>query len=86
MTENPPKSFSFFYSYFEALQTLSDPQRLRLVDAMLEFAFCGVVPDLADDMTLQLAWSLIRPNLERSISNAKSGARGGRPRKQAEEE
>jgi len=76
------KSIAFYRSYFEAGQLLSDEQRHRLYDAIPEFAFCGVEPDFDGDVMLQLAWSLCRPNVEKSVENALNGSKGGRPKKQ----
>lgn len=79
------KSIAFFYSYHEAASLLADNQRLRFYDAIFEYAFEGVVPDFSDDVTLRLAWSLVLPNLEKSIENYLNGKRGGRPRKKQDE-
>lgn len=79
-------SIAFFYSYYEASQMLEDAQRLRFYDSILEFAFEGVLPDFSDDVTLRLAWTLVQPNVRKSIENHQNGKRGGRPRRQAEEE
>lgn len=75
------KSIAFFYSYYEAATMLSDAQRLRFYDAITEYAFAAVVPDFSDDVTLRLAWSLVLPNLQKSIENYENGKKGGRPRK-----
>lgn len=79
-------SISFFRSYHEAAQLLTGQQRLRFYDGIAAFAFEGEVPDFTDDTTLRLCWSLVEPNLRKSIENRQNGKRGGRPRKQAEEE
>ena len=76
------KSIALYRSYFEAGQLLCEDQRHRLYDAITEFAFCGVEPDFEGGISLQLAWSLCRPNVEKSIENALNGSKGGRPRKQ----
>lgn len=76
----PATSFSFFASYYEALQLLDDERRLAIFDAMTAFAFEGELPAF-DDVTLKLAWSLIFPNLQRSVENSVNGKKGGRPKK-----
>lgn len=83
MNENAEKvkSIAFYRSYFEAGQLLSDDQRHMLFDGIAEFAFCGVEPDFDGDTMLQLAWSLCKPNVEKSVENALNGSKGGRPKK-----
>lgn len=73
------KGFTFFPSFFFALRGLSDGDRLKLYDAMCFFAFDGKEPQLPEN--LQPFFELIRPNLEKSISDRENGSRGGNKHK-----
>lgn len=69
-------SFTFFASYYEALQYLSDEYCGVMFKAICEFALKGNEPELTDPI-LKGYWTLIRPTLERSIKRAEAGRRGG---------
>lgn len=73
---NKASSFTFFASYYEALQYLSDKDCGVMIKAICEFALNGVEPDF-DTSVLKGYWTLIRPTLERSIKRAEAGRRGG---------
>lgn len=70
--------FSFFSSFYEAAQDLTDEQRLSLYDAMCAYAFEGFEPSFSGVMST--IWKLIKPNLDSSIKGQKTGATGGRPK------
>ena len=80
------KHFVFYRSYDEALSCLDDVDRLRVFDAMRDFAFRGCLPSFdpkkAEDFNCYLCWTLIRPSIEKSMENQKNGQRGGRPPKE----
>lgn len=75
-------SFSFFRSYADAARLLDDEERLWLFDSMCAFAFDGVLPEADGNVREQLAWTLIEPNLKKSIENQLNGKKGGRPKKE----
>lgn len=79
------KGISFFRSYYEAGQLLDVEQRHRLYDCIFEFAFEGVAPSFDGDRMLELAWTLVQPNLQKSVDNALNGKKGGRPKKPEQE-
>lgn len=62
-------SFAFHRSYDETFQALDDTQRLQLFDAMRDFAFRGVAPAF-DDRLMQIAWSLMAPNVKSSADRS----------------
>ncbi len=72
--------FSFFESYHRALSHVSNERYGRVVRAMSEFVFMGIVPSFADDADW-IVWELIKPIIERGkeISEARSdvGRKGG---------
>lgn len=70
------RGFTFFASYYEALQYLSDEDCGIMIKTICEFAINGNEPDLTEPV-LKGYWTLIRPTLERSIKRAEAGRRGG---------
>lgn len=75
-----PKAFSFFVSFWDVGKMVSDAQRHQLFDAMGYYVFEGVVPSFNDPM-LNMAWTLVQPNLDSSIKKSMNGQKGGRGRK-----
>nr|MCR4669180.1 DUF6291 domain-containing protein [Clostridia bacterium] len=72
------EKFTFFVSYYQALNHLSDPkERLAFVDALLEYAFCGVIPEF-NDGKLAAMFDLLKPNVDKTIRNIKNGLVNGR--------
>lgn len=69
-------SFTFFASYYEALQYLPDEDCGAVIKAICEFVFNGNEPQFADPI-LKGYWALILPTLERSIKRARAGRIGG---------
>lgn len=80
---NEGKSFIMLPSYFEALRTLEDGDRLTMYDAVMSYVFEGREPELQG--VLQSLFTLLRPNIDSFIrkyqANVENGRRGGRPRK-----
>lgn len=74
--------FMFFPSYADAFFSgaLDDHQIAELLRAMVEFMRS---PDFEPqlDPPLNMAFSFVRPNLERSLEDWRNGKRGGRPPK-----
>ena len=75
-----PKAISFYASYYEVAQRLTDAQRLRFYDGIMNFAFGGVVPDFEDDPILELVWISVMPNVQASVKKSLDGQKGGRPK------
>ena len=80
------RKFSFFESYGQMLDQLSDQQCADFVRAMYRWAFDGAEPEFEDSM-LQFAWPSIAEQItagvEISERSREAGKRGGRPRKDA---
>ena len=83
------KSIAFYRSFHDAADMLGDDMRLRFFDAIRNYAFEGIVPQIPDgeefDM-LRMAWTLAEPNLRTSMENSANGAKGGRGRKKPDPE
>lgn len=73
---NNIKSFSFYRNYYELIKYLSEEDRLKLYDAMLEFIFEDKEPVFEN--LLKGIWINLKMPLETSKNNA---GRGGRPKK-----
>ena len=71
-----PEKFTFFESYYRAAKSLTVKERREFFDAILLYAFEGVEPNL--DGSAAGMFEIARPNIEKSIQRAKSGAKGGK--------
>ena len=69
-------SFTFYQSYYEALQYLTDDDCGKMFRAICEFALCDKTPEF-DSPILKGYWTLMLPTLERSIKRAEAGRLGG---------
>lgn len=69
-------SFTFFASYYEALQYLSDEESGQMIKAICEFAINDIEPVFSNP-TLKGYWALVRPTLEKSVKRSQAGRRGG---------
>lgn len=76
----PPGQFTFFRSFYEAMAELEDKERLAFFDAMMAYAFEGVIPEF-DSFYLRMAWSLIEPNIQKSIKQSITNANNRRKKK-----
>ena len=74
---NNIKSFSFYRNYYELIKCLSNEERLKLYDAILEFVFEDKEPEFKN--LLKGIWVNLKMPLETSKNNA---GRGGRPKKE----
>lgn len=83
------RSVAFYRSFHDAASMLDDGMRLLFFDAIRNYAFEGIVPQIPDgeefDM-LRMAWTLAEPNLRTSMENSANGAKGGRGRKKPDPE
>lgn len=77
------RKYTFFESYFEAVEDLPDADRLAFLDAINLYAFRGVEPDFGAIPHLRIAWTLVKPSLDTSLTAFENGRKGGRPQKAA---
>lgn len=75
------QQFTFYRSYYEALQTLPKRDRLAAYDAIITYALDGTEPLLTGPAAT--AFILIKPTLDTGRKKAKSGKQGGENRKAA---
>ena len=69
----------FMESYYLALHNLPDKDRLMLYDSIFSYAFDGADPALPEG--LAPFFTLIKPNIDSSITRYRNGSKGGRPKK-----
>lgn len=80
--ERRVERFPFFYSYYEAYETLTDDaDKIRFIDAVMKYAFFGEEIDLPENLAGMFV--LTKPNIEKSVKNAQigkaNGKKGGAP-------
>lgn len=73
---------TFFESYYEAAQLMEPEERTDFYQSMFAYVFDGVEPVL-DGRVQQIAWLLVKPNLESSLKKQEVGSLGGRPKSDA---
>lgn len=81
--------FVFLRSYYEAIQSLPDEYRLELLDAVLQYAFQGQIPEALSPL-IRCSFTLLVPNIDSGIRRytacSENGRKGGRPPKQPRED
>lgn len=68
-------SLRIWHSYIEAARMLSDADRLAYYDALFDYGFDGIEPELTGIPAAMFL--LTKPNLDKSISKSEAGAIGG---------
>lgn len=63
MAEKRP-GVMLYFDIEPGLKMLDDPQRGRLLTAIMEYAHFGVVPDFSDPL-LSMAWSFVKTSIDR---------------------
>lgn len=76
-------SFIFYASFDEALKELPDKSRLKIYDAICDYALRGIEQDLSGVEKAVL--SLIKPQLKANNQRYENGCKGGRPKKNQNE-
>jgi hypothetical protein len=73
------EKFNFFISYYEAASELPDKQRLAFYDAIMEYIFKDVTPELTG--LANTFWGLTMPYLRKSKANSGNGGKAKRKAK-----
>jgi len=71
-------SFIFYASFDEALRELPDKSRLRIYDAITDYALRGVEPELKG--IEKAVFSLIKPQVKANNQRYENGCKGGAPK------
>lgn len=74
-------SLRIWHSYIEAARMLSDADRLAYYDALFDYGFDGIEPELTGIPAAMFL--LTKPNLDKSISKSEAGAIGGASKPEA---
>lgn len=84
MEDDRRTGFTFYRSYYEQLQIITEPmQRLAMYDALANYALNHIKPDLksGDYNELQkMFWAGVLPLLDKSWSKFLGGSEGGAPK------
>lgn len=70
--------FIFYAEFDEALKELPDKQRLKLYDAICDYALREIEPNLLG--VEKVVFSLIKPKLSANLQRSKNGSKGGAPK------
>ena len=71
------EKFTFFGSFYEAMNMLPEEQRNEFLMGLLAYAFEGIEPGF--DGALAAMFALAKPNIDSSVKGAQNGSKGGRP-------
>lgn len=69
------KSFTFFVSYWEAIEELPDRDQLPVLKAIIKYAFFGEEPNFKG--VKQAVFLLVKPTLDKSKMRSANGKQGG---------
>lgn len=72
-------SYIFYGSFYEAIKEMLPDDRLRIYDAINEYALNGAMPELTG--VCRAIMSLIKPQLDANRKRYENGLKGGRPRR-----
>ena len=79
------KGFTFFASYYDAIDFLDEGNKAKMVLAICEYAFNGVVPNF-DNPILSGYWQLMLPTLSKSVKRSVAGQEAlGKSKSKADE-
>lgn len=76
-----PDSISFYKSFSDVFDLLNERQAQRLWTAIFDYAFRREDTDFSGDRELQIAWTLMKPNVYESMRLSVVGKSGGRGNK-----
>ena len=76
--QNKRNQFVFFRSFQDAINQCNERDQLALYRAIADYALDETEPSF-DNPLLRLAWTLIRPNLNKGLASWKNGCNGGAP-------
>lgn len=76
--------FVFYRSYADVYRNLDDKQKIEFIDMILDYALDGVEPD--GNGLIVTMFTLIRPQIDANNRRYENGKKGGRPKKETEEE
>ena len=72
--------FTFFRSYWEAIEELNEQETGKLIKAMCQYVFKEEEPNVSGKT--KMCFSLMKPYLDANIKKSNEGKKGGRPKKE----
>lgn len=80
MSDYPFESFIFYRSFRDAIDEMSDEDKLATLLAICDYALYGIEPKLKGIMP-RVVFTVVRPSIDAAQAKRVSGRRGGRPPK-----
>lgn len=80
MIDRPLESFVFYRSFRDAIEEMTDENKLATLLAICDYALYGVEPDLKDAMS-RAVFTVARPSIDANKDRRANGKLGGRPPK-----
>lgn len=80
MTDYPFESFVFYRSFLDAIEEMTDENKLETLLAICDYALYGVEPHLNDAMS-RAVFTVARPSIDSNKDRRINGKKGGRPPK-----
>ena len=80
MIDRPLESFVFYRSFRDAIEEMTDENKLATLLAICDYALYGVEPDLKDAMS-RAVFTVARPSIDTNKDRRANGKLGGRPPK-----
>lgn len=73
------EGFVFYRSFYEAISQIKETdEKCNVYTAIFEYCFFGIEPQLSG--TANIIWTLMKPQIDSSISNYMNGKKGGAPK------
>lgn len=80
MSDYPLESFVFYRSFRDAIEEMTDENKLATLLAICDYALYGVEPKLEDVMA-RAVFTVARPSIDANKGRRANGKKGGRPPK-----
>lgn len=80
MIEYPLESFVFYRSFRDAIEEMSDADKLSTLLAICDYALYGIEPDL-NGILPRAVFTVARPSIDANKTRRENGVKGGRPSK-----
>lgn len=82
-------SVVFFKSYYDSIILLSKDNQIEIYNTIFKYAFNGIIPNELSNEVKSL-FLLMKPNIDSSLrrykSSVENGKKGGRPKKETQEQ
>lgn len=79
--EYPFDSFVFYRSFRDAIEEMTDENKLATLLAICDYALYGIEPNLKDAMS-RAVFTVARPSIDSNNAKRVGGKKGGRPKKE----